>query len=168
MWVFSKWGFVSIVKKGVNGDEWQVRSRSREDLINLIKAADLRGQNVIETFGSDYRYRLVIKADELSLIFDAFESSIDYPNYKTRLSQTPGQEKNCRAAHTVWGVIADAHGGAYQSGPGGRQRSRLVNDTWERALGDAPPPTHDAQTDVEPPAPDVVRGKRGNGRKRNS
>ena len=157
MWIFSKWGIVSIVKKGGKGDEWQVRSRSREDLTNLIQAAELRGQKVIEAFGSDYRYRLVIKADELTQLFDAFESGIDYPNYKTRLSQTPGQEKNCQAAHTVWRVIADAHGGAYQSAPRA-QRSLLS--------ADAPEALRSALNDGEAPASDVVRGKRGNGRKR--
>jgi hypothetical protein len=55
VWCFAKFGGYSIVRCHGKTDQWQVRSRAREDLLNLIKAADLRDQKVIETLGRDYR-----------------------------------------------------------------------------------------------------------------
>lgn len=148
-WIFSKMGFYSIVLG--DHDEWQVRSRSRQHLVNLIKEADLRAQKVVSTPGRDYRYRLYVKAEELSRIFECF-SKIDYRNYKQKLGSTPGMEKFCDAAHKVWAVMA-----TLQDAPPWSNR--------QLPLSDDPKPTPNALDDVEPPAPDVIHAKRGNGRK---
>jgi hypothetical protein len=48
MWCGSVFGWFSIIRIGQPG-EWQIRARLRSDLVNLIAAAKLGGQKVIET-----------------------------------------------------------------------------------------------------------------------
>jgi hypothetical protein len=120
VWVFTAFGGYSIVRESGDGDKWKVRSRSRQDLERLISKANLTGQKVIQTFGSDYRYRLIINADELSQIFACLEKSITYSNYKGVLGATKGMEKLCDVAHGIWHLWAEQFGGAYQRKPGQR------------------------------------------------
>jgi len=39
MWIAALTGWYSVVRKGGNGKEWQIRARVRTDLLNLIAAA---------------------------------------------------------------------------------------------------------------------------------
>jgi hypothetical protein len=123
VWVFAKFGGFSIVRCHGKNDQWQVRSRSQQDLINLIRVAGLRGQKVIETLGRDYRFRLLVNADELSQVFSALEKSITYENYKAQLGSIRGMERLCSVAHSIWSVWASEFGGAYQTGGRTRQLS---------------------------------------------
>lgn len=177
MWCFSKFGGYSIVRCHGKTNQWQVRSRSSQDLINLIQRADLRHQKVIETLGRDYRWRLIVGADELSQIFSALESSVDYENYKSCLGRERGMGKLCSAAHRIWSVWASEFGGAYQSG--GHERRADMDGDWQRKtfghdakpaeresldLGEKWGGDHSALHDVEPPPPPMPK-KRGTGRK---
>jgi hypothetical protein len=173
-WLFTRMGFYSVVKTGSNTDEWKVRSRSRQDLENLIKAADLRGQKVIQTYGADYLYRIIVNSDELSQIFTAIQESVTYTNYKGILQATPGQEKLCTVAHAIWSLVAEKFGGAYQQRGGNRQRSLLASERDERTFGASSSKrtihatdSHTADStldDVEPPTPPMPK-KHGSGRK---
>ena len=106
MWIASRFGWVSIVRKGGNGKEWQIRARVRKDLLSLIAAAKLQDQKVIETFDSDYRYRIVLEKEQLGRVFEALESSIDYPNFKSVVAKIRGQEKHLQAYHKIWAIMA--------------------------------------------------------------
>jgi hypothetical protein len=164
-WFFTSFGGFSVVLQDGKSNQWKVRSRSRQDLERLISKANLAGQKVIETFGSDYRYRLVINADELSAIFRTLEQSITYGNYKSKLQATPGMEKLCDVAHGIWHLWAGKFGGAYQRQPS--QRYLIDDDSHDQTLAHGPKPTRPALDDAEPPAPATIRDKPGNGRKRN-
>lgn len=137
MWAFTSFGFFSVVKKGGNGDEWQVRARVRADLDNLIHRAHLNGVRILDTAGSDYRYRLVLHEDELTDVFRAFEESIDYPNFKSKLAVTRGQEKHHTAAHKVWNIMADLQETRpWSSGIASyKQRSLMQSDWYEQTFG---------------------------------
>jgi len=139
MWIAALTGWYSIVRKGGNGQQWQIRGRVRQDLLNLIAAAKLDGQKVIETFDSDYRYRIVVDKEQLGRVFEALESSIDYPNYKSAMGKIRGQEKHLQAYHKIWAIMAGLQDRARQSAFGS------PGSLWERVEDDMGTPD-------EPPA----------------
>ena len=104
MWCQSVFGAFSIVKKGGEG-QWQIRARVHSDLLNLIHAAKLEGQQIIDTTNSDYRYRIIVGPEKLHCVFAALERSIDYPNFKGLIGQLPRMEKHCAAYHKIWGIL---------------------------------------------------------------
>jgi hypothetical protein len=113
---------------------------------------------VIQAYGADYLYRIIVNSDELSQIFTAIQESVTYTNYKGILQATPGQEKLCSVAHAIWSLVAEKFGGAYQQRGCNRQRSLLDSERDERTLGDSPArrtihatDSHGTLDDAEPP-----------------
>jgi hypothetical protein len=151
MWIQSVLGAYSVVKKGSAG-EWQIRARCRDDLVNLVAAAKLDGQEIIESTVTDYRYRILVDAEKLHKVMCALESSVVYKNFKERVGQIKGMEKHCAAYHSIWSILAHA---LQPTRP--YSGARLIDDP-ERSV--------DVASSAEPTAPEVVRGKRGNGRRR--
>ena len=96
MWLMTKMGFFSIVKKGdVFGkkDTWCVRARARKDLENLKEFSVLKG-DIIETLeDADYHYRVFINGKELDNLFRLLPSSIEYPNFKQMIHKNSDQEE---------------------------------------------------------------------------
>jgi hypothetical protein len=153
VWIFGTTFFVSIVKKGGEG-EWQVRARARRHLQNLMELANL-DRAIIASTHSDYAYRIIVNAQELHQLFAAMEGSIRYSNVKAAVARVPGEEKYEAAMHRVWSIMADA---LQPTRP--YSGSRLI-DQPERPLDDF------ASNEPEPLVDEVARAKRGNGRKRN-
>jgi hypothetical protein len=116
MWLMTKHGFYSIVRKAP--DEFQVRSREVRDLQNLIERIPLPQQKVVETPKADYAARLIVNRDVLLKILAFLGETIDYQNFKDRISTTPDQTH--KPYHQVWSVMAEALG-AYGT-KGNRQR----------------------------------------------
>jgi hypothetical protein len=56
MWICSKLGFFSIVRKG-EPETWQVRARRKEDLEELFNAIDF-DHEILTTPGHDYAFRV--------------------------------------------------------------------------------------------------------------
>src|SRR5439155_23367808 len=83
MWICSKLGFFSIVKKG-QPDTWQLRARSENDLRTLLNAASLK-TGILSTPRADYAFRAVVGTEDLSRLFAVLVYSIDYPNFKSCL-----------------------------------------------------------------------------------
>jgi len=81
MWIFTKHGFYSVVKKGCADDELLVRSRQKADLINLGKKLGIKIQ-IRDGAGSDYRYRSVLKKVDLAKYLAETVSELDYSNFK--------------------------------------------------------------------------------------
>jgi len=106
MWIAALTGWYSIVRKGGDGKEWQIRARVKRDLLNLMVAARLNGQEVIETPLGDYRFRILVNEEQLGRVFEALESSIDYPNFKSAIAKIRGQEKHLQAYHKIWATMA--------------------------------------------------------------
>jgi len=108
MWLFTTIGFFSIVQ-AKDKDDLMVRSRSKEDLLNflrLIYAPDSASQRVLTTPNNDYPYRAIIDrifVDQALGIL--ITRSLDYTNFKDRISLTPGQEDKLGAYHGVWEIM---------------------------------------------------------------
>ena len=102
MWIASQFGFYSIVCK--DEDQFHVRARLKGDLQNLLEATGLE-EEIHESDYSDYKYRLVVGHDAVRKITSALAETLDYPNFKNKIAETPSQEPKLDAYHQIWGVV---------------------------------------------------------------
>jgi hypothetical protein len=103
MWLCTKIGFFSIVKKGTP-ETWQVRARVSKDLEALIAAAEIK-TNILATPQGDYGWRIVVDGNQLGRIFQTLAASVDYSNFKSCIAQVPGQREKLDAYHDFWGAM---------------------------------------------------------------
>ena len=94
MWVFTNHGFYSIVRiLDTNPEKFWIRSRRREHLNTFFSE-----ERILESYGSDYQYRVEINKEELSEIFSYLPEEIDYSNFKDSI-----KDKHLHhAAKLVW------------------------------------------------------------------
>ena len=106
MWLFTKYGFYSIVKKPFPdvGMVYQVRARVKNDLENLKKAAGLDNK-VYDSGFTDYRYRILANDEEYQKIMDAVSKAVDYPNFKSEVAKHKDQDEKLICYHKVWGAM---------------------------------------------------------------
>lgn len=103
MWLFSRYGFFSVVLKP-NG-EFQLRSRARRHLLALKARFQLgKKYRIIETLHADYGFRLVISQAQFASIASALVSEIDYDNFKTECHDM-GDTAYDRALMATWGIM---------------------------------------------------------------
>jgi hypothetical protein len=157
MWIMHPNFFISIVRKGAPG-EWQIRARTRRHLERLIKLAKLDGQKIIATTFSDYAFRVVVSAEDMDKVFSYLRESVSYQNVKSATAAIEGNEKYEQLMHRVWSTM-----NLLQD-----RSSDRTDNSYEGMLEDDPKPRRTSSGDPVPPASDVARQKRGNGRKRNS
>ena len=111
MWIASKYGYFSIVKKDGG---WHIRSRKVEDL-ELLKGAvggEFGNQSVHLTPDADYCARIFVQDDPLGKkqmddLFSSLESSIDYPNFKSEVAKVSSQKGKLPFYGRIWGEMMD-------------------------------------------------------------
>lgn len=110
MWVASKYGWFSIVDKG---DGIHVRARRRQDLVDLAAAVwdvwkTVHPQEIptVQTSypGSDYPWRMIVNAPQLRLIMGTLAASVDYPNFKAMIHDTPHQAHKGAGYGKMWAI----------------------------------------------------------------
>jgi hypothetical protein len=106
MWLMTKHGFYSIVRK--KPDEFHIRSRERRDLENLVKGVPLPDAKIVDTPEADYACRIVTDGTTVLAVLDFLGRTLDYHNFKGKIDATPDQKH--KPYHEVWGVMADALG----------------------------------------------------------
>jgi hypothetical protein len=106
MWIASKLGFYSIVKKaGPAGVAYHVRARTVEDLERLKDAAKL--ENTILFWDmADYKFRMLVSKPELKSIMAALANGVTYPNFKAEIASTAHQRPKLPAYHELWMSLA--------------------------------------------------------------
>ena len=133
MWVFTKSGFFSVVKKpACSPDELEVRARCRNDLERLKKQTGVKSK-ILKNAGTDYPFRIRMRR-ELWAEFLADEAMIiDYANYKDKvLSNKIESSRRRKHRHDVysdvWRVLL-----SLSDTPGKRQRGNRgeLEDTME-------------------------------------
>lgn len=78
MWVFTNHGFFSIVKViDASPEAFYIRARRKEHLESYFN-----GKAIIQSNGSDYRYRVILTRKELFDFYGALPIDIDYTNFK--------------------------------------------------------------------------------------
>ncbi len=110
MWVFTNFGFYSIVKHNQKPDVFLVRARSKEDLLRLIyKYGDICNLNInsiIVNDEADYRYRLEINKSSWSDVISKIADDINYTNFKNSVKDNL-DEYRAELCNQVWDVMYD-------------------------------------------------------------
>ena len=113
MWVASKYGFFSIVKKDGG---WHVRARKAADLKLLQTAvgSTFARAKIHLTPDADYCARIFITdhadgAGDVTIdrIMSALGESVDYGNFKDMIGETPEQKDKLPAYHRMWDAMFD-------------------------------------------------------------
>ncbi|WP_312669048.1 NUDIX hydrolase [Stutzerimonas nitrititolerans] len=105
MWLFTKFGFFSVVKKGTN-DDLTIRSRTRSDLDRLRNhyLPSLSASRAHE--GTDYPWRATASASALAEAMSAIAQDIDYANFKDEVALSLGKDRAKRYGR-VWSALYD-------------------------------------------------------------
>ena len=102
MWLFTKQGFYSIVRKA--DGLWHVRARARKDLENLNRLAGT-DHAIHRSADADYRWRLVVPGAEARALIGKLADDIDYANFKGVVARTPGQADKLGILHEIWELM---------------------------------------------------------------
>lgn len=105
MWIFTTFGFFSIVQKP--GDEQlTVRARAKADLDALRSQYLPSLSATIEGAGTDYRYRATVPRADVAEAMSRIVADLTYANFKSEVARRAG---HARAKHysRVWDVMYD-------------------------------------------------------------
>jgi hypothetical protein len=106
MWIASKYGFYSIVKKaGTDGVAYHIRARTVEDLERLREAAKITNP-ILYWAPADYKFRILVSKKEFGLIMKALANGVTYPNFKNEIALTPHQSQKLPLYHRLWEGLA--------------------------------------------------------------
>lgn len=105
MWIFSRYGFYSVVAAGPG--KLGVRARDKKHLENLIErfAKYLAGASIIETKEADYRYRIMVNRKQWAAIARSLAHDVDYRNFKSEVRTKLGACDYESALHRVWEIM---------------------------------------------------------------
>ena len=104
MWIFSKTGFVSIVRHKPQTDKLIVRARVREDLERFVKLLDeiAGARHAIRETPRDYRFRTVATKEAVAQALARQVTDIDYTNFKDAVHGDPQRDD---AYLDVWSAM---------------------------------------------------------------
>lgn len=100
MWVFTKLGFISVVKHAQKKGWLLVRARRRDHLQAILKSAGI-SLMIKETPDADYRFRVELKPGELENVLIAAIDGIDYTNFKAEVD-SGSDHKYGQVLHRIW------------------------------------------------------------------
>lgn len=104
MWLFTKYGFFSVVKADNDQDTMMIRARVQKHLVRLIESFSYcilaTVEDIIKTDDSDYRYRLLIDRHHWENLVVGLASEIDYSNFKEAVGKKDKPYHD--ALLTVW------------------------------------------------------------------
>jgi hypothetical protein len=106
MWIFSKEGFVSVVKDRYCKDgEVVVRARLREDLIAFLEKTARSIPPILEFGHADYRFRAIIRQDDFAVALAHVAMEIDYSNFKNMACPLGKDTERMIAYHNCWDAL---------------------------------------------------------------
>ena len=113
MWIFTKYGFLSVVSARKNATSREldlntlmIRAREKAHLENLINNFDeLKGSEILETGNADYRYRIFAPKQNWATVMNKMINDIDYDNFKSKVYNTLKDDEFCHALGDVWSVM---------------------------------------------------------------
>lgn len=100
MWVFTKYGFYSIVQDKDNEQRILVRTRVKGDLEKVFPGAEIQ-----EDAGSDYRFRVNVHRENLEPWLAAEAEDIDYVNFKAAVNTV--DDRRGQYYGLIWSIMAD-------------------------------------------------------------
>jgi ribosomal protein S20 len=105
MWLCTKFGFYSIVKDEQE-EIFKVRARIKNDLKNIQKnVLSLLDKKIVEDKNADYRFRIFINQEELTVLLQTLSENIDYFNFKEMIHHNKDQKDKEKYYGEIWGVM---------------------------------------------------------------
>ena len=92
MWIFTPFGFFSVVQKQ-GSPVLTVRARVRDDLDRLRERYLPSLSPTITGAGTDYRYRATVPHEKLAHAMAAIVRDIDYCNFKSEVARRDGPSR---------------------------------------------------------------------------
>lgn len=106
MWLFTKYGFYSIVKDYKDPKLYKCRARSKKDLLNLIANFKyLKDYSIQCDKKADYHYRIFISQNHFSMLMLSISNTIDYSNFKGHISRNKDQVDKVDHYSEVWQIM---------------------------------------------------------------
>ena len=105
MWLFTSFGFFSIVRKN-DASDLTVRSRTLGDLLRLQRHYLPQMTDPVFGTGTDYPWRAQCEPQELSQAMPRIIEDIEYANFKDEVRQTLGPKRAHRYGK-VWQALHD-------------------------------------------------------------
>lgn len=103
MWLFTTFGFFSIVRK--SGDEHlTIRGRTRGDLERLRRCYLQQASAPLGGGGTDYPWRVRCAPEELAAAMPRIVRHLDYANFKDEVVRCLGKDRSHRY-HQVWSAL---------------------------------------------------------------
>jgi hypothetical protein len=113
MWIFTKFGFFSVVREAGN-DTLMVRARVHADLVQAVRYMGIPDGAIVRTPMRDYPYRVFVTRKQVAtLVLESVGADVlDYTNFKSEVAVTPGQGRTrANLYHDVWEVMCRAEDG---------------------------------------------------------
>lgn len=107
MWIFTKYGYFSIVKDQRNSEHYQIRSRTLNDIKNVVKLLELTDKYIITTSNADYLYRIVIDKSDYKSFMDQITESVNYTNFKDMTHNTLDQIDKSELLLEIWCIMKE-------------------------------------------------------------
>lgn len=104
MWIFSKFGFYSVVQDFDSKELLHIRARVSGDLERLLSAGGVAAA-VTETADADYRYRAAVSRDDFQQLLAKLGDGVDYPNFKSEVAKHSDQAEKLHGYHEVWRIM---------------------------------------------------------------
>lgn len=106
MWLFTSFGFFSVVHKpdDAEHDTLTVRSRTRADLETLRTRYLPDLSDILENAGTDYRFRAHAPRQAVADAMRQALLELDYANFKAEVVKAQGQGR-AAVYHEVWDVV---------------------------------------------------------------
>lgn len=112
MWIFTKYGFYSVVCGAAESGEADptiimIRARSKKHLQNLVERFEhlLSRKNIKVSNDTDYKYRVITTQVIWKWILNDINSEIDYTNFKEKVGESlPTDHSYSTALRQIWGI----------------------------------------------------------------
>jgi hypothetical protein len=108
MWLFTKYGFYSVVQDKADAKRIQVRGRVKDDIERLVTFAKQKlgaeTPEIISTPKADYAYRIVFDRFLWERLASALTADIDYTNFKDAVHGEPDRDSSYLE---VWSTMND-------------------------------------------------------------
>lgn len=105
MWMFTKFGFYSVVQKP-GEDCLTVRARVREDLDRLRSRGLPDLGETLDNAGTDYPYRAHVSHEAFGEALKNIALQLDYSNFKNALNRELGARR-ADVCHNVWSELLE-------------------------------------------------------------
>lgn len=89
MWLMTKYGFYSIVRKAP--ETYHVRSREMKDLENLMQHVSLHDVRILDTMGCNYAARVILDSRQILAVMKFLGENIDYDHFAGMIEATTDQ-----------------------------------------------------------------------------